>query len=71
MTDDNIILKHLQAIRATLDDHSDRLARIETRLSGIEHTLGYLYAGAGDDRAAMQALTRRVERIEKRLELDD
>lgn len=71
VTDDSLILKHLQAIRATLDEHSDRLARVETHLSSIERTLGHLYAGAGDDRAAMQSLTRRVERIERRLELDD
>lgn len=45
MTDDNIIIKHLQAIRTTLDEQSERLSRVETRLSSIEGTLGYLYAG--------------------------
>ncbi|EAR22981.1 hypothetical protein [Nitrococcus mobilis] len=69
MTDDSLIIKHLQAIRAILGEHGERLERIETRLSSIEHTVGFIYAGAGDDRATMQGLARRVERIERRLEL--
>lgn len=69
MTEDNLVLKHLQALRGMLEQHGERLGRIETRLSSIEHTVGLIYAGAGDDRHTMQALTRRVERIERRLEL--
>lgn len=71
MAHENLMLEHLKAIRTTLDDHGERLNRIETRLSGIEHTIGHLYAGAGDDRDAMRALTRRVDRVERRLELND
>lgn len=54
MTDNNVVIRHLQAIRATLDEHGERLGRIETRLERLDHTL-----------------TRRVERIERRLELQD
>lgn len=71
MAEDNIVLENLKAIRATLDDHGERLNRIETRLSSIEHTVGYLYAGAGDDRDAMRVLARRMDRVERRLELSD
>ena len=55
MTDsvENLILEHLRAIRSTLDDHGDRLNRIELRLSAIEQTLGSLYALSGSDRATI------------------
>jgi len=68
---ENLILEHLRAIRGTLSDHGERLNRIELRLSTIEQTLGSLYALSGSDREAMSALVRRVERIERRLELSD
>ncbi|AHE97147.1 hypothetical protein [Thioalkalivibrio paradoxus] len=69
MTD--VVLEHLKAIRTKLDDHGERLSRIETRLSSIEQTIGSLYALSGSDREAAHSLTRRIERIEQRLELID
>jgi archaellum component FlaC len=73
MTNDveNLVLEHLRAIRGTLSDHGDRLNRIELRLSAIEQTLGSLYALSGSDRETVNALTRRVERIEQRLQLSE
>lgn len=72
MTDvENLVLEHLRAMRATLSDHGDRLGRIELRLAAIEQTLGSLYAPSGSDRETLNSLTRRVERIERRLELSD
>ena len=73
MTDnvENLILEHLRAIRSTLSDHSERLNRIELRLATIEQTLGSLYALSGSDRETLTALTRRLERVERRLELRD
>jgi hypothetical protein len=68
---ENIVLEHLRAIRATQGEHGDRLSRIELRLSAIEQTLGNLYALSGSDRETVAALARRVERIERRLELSD
>lgn len=68
---ENLVLEHLRAILGTLSDHGDRLNRIELRLSAIEQTLGSLYALSGSDREAMNAVIRRVERIERRLELSD
>ena len=65
----DVVLEHLKAIRSKLDDHGDRLGRIETRLSSIEQTIGSLYALSGSDREAVHSLTRRIERIEQRLEL--
>lgn len=73
MTDnaENLVLEHLRAIRSTLNDHGERLNRIELRLATIEQTLGSLFTLAGSDRETLTTLTRRVERIEHRLELQD
>ncbi len=68
---ESLVLEHLRAIRGDLSDHGGRLARIELRLSAIEQTLGSLYALSGSDRETMSAVIRRVERIERRLELSD
>lgn len=68
---ESLVLEHLRAIRATQDQHGERLNRIELRLSAIEQTVGSLYALSGSDREAVNSLTRRVERIERRLELTD
>ena len=73
MTDniDSLVLEQLRSIHATLADQGERLNRIELRLSAIEQTLGSLYALSGSDRETVGAITRRIERIEKRLELSD
>jgi len=72
MTDvDNLVLEQLRAIRSTQGDHSDRLSRIELRLSAMEQTLGGIYALSGSDRETLNAVIRRVERIERRLDLSD
>lgn len=72
---DNIVLEHLRGIRAELAalraESRERLDRIETRMSAMETTLGSLYALAGTDRESVHSLTRRIERIERRLELSD
>lgn len=73
MTDnvENLILEHLRAIRGTLGEHGERLNRIELRLATMEQTLGSLYALSGSDRETMSSVIRRIERIERRLELSD
>ena len=53
---ENLVLEHLRAIRGTLNDHGERLNRIELRLSTIEQTLGSLYALSGSDRETMNAV---------------
>ncbi len=72
---DNIVLELLRGIRADLAglrvEARERLDRIETRMSAMETTLGSLYALAGTDRESVHSLTRRIERIERRLELSD
>lgn len=67
----NLALEHLHAIRSALSEHGERLNRIELRLYAIERTLGNLYALSGSDRESLSAVIRRVERIERRLEILD
>lgn len=73
MTDniENLVLEHLRAIRSTQNDHGERLTRIELRLATIEQTLGSLYTLSGSDRETLSTLMRRIEHIERRLELQD
>jgi hypothetical protein len=68
---DSLVLEHLRALGSAMTDHGERLARIELRLSAIEQTLGSLYTLSGSDRDRLDALARRIERIERRLELTD
>ncbi len=68
---ESLILEHLRAIRGVQNEHSERLNRIDLRLSIMEQTFGSLYALSGSDRETMNAVIRRVERIERRLELSD
>ena len=68
---ENLVPEQLRAIRGTLSDHGERLGRIDLRLCGIEQTLGSLYALSGSDRETLNTVIRRVERIERRLDLLD
>lgn len=68
---ENLVLEQLRPIRGTLSDHGERLGRIDLRLSAIEQTLGSLYALSGSDRETLKTVIRRVERIERRLDLLD
>lgn len=67
----NVVLAQLRAIRATLEDHTQRFDRMEQRLAVIEHHMaGFMtaYAGTQDDLAQLR---QRIARIEARLELTD
>jgi hypothetical protein len=68
---ESLILEHLRIIRAQLEGQGDRLNRIELRLSTVEQHLGLLVSSGAADRDAVRSLERRIERIEKRLELTD
>lgn len=79
---ENLLLELLRQMRgdiATLRNDVSALrtetregfSRIEVRLTAIEQHMAALLLSATNDRDALQALTRRVERIERRLELSD
>ena len=72
---ENLVLEIMRGIQADLAsmrrEHGERLNRVDVRLAAIEQTLGSLYALSGSDRETLTGLTRRIERIERRLELTE
>ena len=81
MTDNvtsELLLEHLRPIQAKLSEHDDRFTMIEKRLAGIEtsvarvgHGQAQAFAEQVDDRHSVDKLRERIERIERRLELND
>ena len=67
----SITLEHLRAIRTTQGEHSERLTQIEVQLSAMGQQLGALTTAVYSGKSDMDSLKRRVERIERRLELSD
>jgi uncharacterized membrane protein YebE (DUF533 family) len=73
MTDDteNLVLEHLRAMRAILDQHTKEFADIKLRLSGMDqHMAGFLISEVRQN-SELDELRARVVRLEKRLELAD
>jgi hypothetical protein len=68
---ESLVLEHLRAIRATQTEHGARLTQIDVHLSAMGQQLAGMttavYAGKSD----VDDLRRRVERIERRLDLSD
>ncbi|HMQ12548.1 MAG TPA: hypothetical protein PKD21_03780 [Candidatus Competibacter phosphatis] len=68
---ENLVLEHLRAIRATLGEHSNELASIRLEISAMGQQLAGLTAAVYSGKSELDSLKRRVERIERRLELTD
>ncbi len=68
---ESLVLEHLRAIRADVADIKDRLAQVELNLSAIGQQVGALTTAVYSGRSDVDSLRRRVERIERRLELSD
>ncbi|HAO33675.1 MAG TPA: hypothetical protein PLP22_02660 [Candidatus Competibacter sp.] len=72
MTDiENLTLKHLQAIRALLGEQGERLDRIEMRMGSLEQYQALFHADLVTTNVRLDQIAQRVERIERRLELND
>lgn len=75
---ENLILEQLRKIRGVQDDQSAQLDQLLTRMNGVEKQLSRItrdeatnYAELIDDRHRLDAVVKRIERIERRLELED
>ena len=67
---DNLVLEHLRHIRSKADLIDEGLGRVELRLAAVEgHLASLLLAEAGQN--SVDKIKRRLERIERRLELAD
>ncbi len=67
----SLTLEHLRAIRAKQDDHGHELAAIRLELSAMGQQLAGLTTAVYSGKSELDSLKRRVERIERRLELSD
>ena len=75
---ENLILEQLRKIRSVQDDHTAKLDQLLTRMNGVEKQISRItreeantYAELIDDRHRLDAVVKRLERIERRLELED
>ena len=75
---DNLILEMLRAIRAEiaglradLKENTQRLGRLEVSIAGLRRDSAHGEETQVEQEARMDRLARRIERIEKRLELSD
>ena len=74
---DNLLLEHMKKFQAELSDALERDQEILARLSHIESGLARItrdesanYAEIVEDRHAVDKLRERIERIERRLEIN-
>jgi hypothetical protein len=68
---ENLILEHLRAIRTDVTDIKERLARVELGISTLGQQVGALTTAVYSGRPEFDDFRRRIERIERRLELGD
>jgi tetrahydromethanopterin S-methyltransferase subunit G len=73
MTEDmtHLVLEHLRHIRSKVDTIDDRVGRVELGLSAVEGHLGNLITSEATQNAEIDRIGRRLDRIERRLELTD
>ena len=68
---ESLVLEHLRAIRADLRDVKERVTGVEVQLSAMGQQLAGLTTALYGNRSDFNDIKRRVERIERRLELSD
>jgi uncharacterized coiled-coil protein SlyX len=80
MTDnvENLMLEHMKRFQATLDrveskmgELTNRMANIEGSLASVIQHLGHLAGADAAQQLAIDNVGRRLDRIERRLELAD
>jgi outer membrane murein-binding lipoprotein Lpp len=78
MTTENLVLEHLRHIRAKVDKTADDVSDLKTRMSRLESAMLSVKREVADgfeaeirQQSAFDKLTERVQRIERRLELNE
>jgi hypothetical protein len=66
----HLVLGHLRHIRTKVDRIDERVDRVEVRLSAVEGHLANLMVSKAAQNSAIDTVSRRLDRIEKRLELN-
>ena len=67
----SVTLEHLRLIRAKQDEHSNELAAIRVEISAMGQQLAGLTTATYSSKSDIDSLKRRIDRIERRLELSD
>ena len=74
---ENLILEHLKKIQAELarinhkqDEHTQRLGRIEVAISSVRRDIAHNDESWAEQSVRIDQLAERLERIERRLEID-
>jgi len=65
----NLVLEHLRYIRAAVDQHSEEFTEVKARLSSLERLVAGVFVDKADQNDRYDRLAKRLERVEKRLEL--
>jgi hypothetical protein len=68
---DSLVLEHLRAIRADIADLKDRMTGVEVQLSALGQQVAGLSVAVYGGKSDMDTVKRRLDRIERRLELND
>ena len=73
---ENLMLEHLKRFQASqdrierkLDEHTQRLGRIEIAVSSLKRDIAYNEETQAEQSVRIDHLAERIERIERRLEL--
>ena len=67
----NIVLEHLRHIRGRIDGLSDDMRQVILRLGAIERHQGGTHFSEINQNAEFDQIKKRLERVERRLELTD
>lgn len=68
---ESLVLEHLRYMRGKIDVMSEDIQALSFRLSSVVHHLGARVRRSGSQNGEIDRLKRRVDRIERRLELGD
>lgn len=69
-SDDNLVLEHLRHIRGRVDDTAEDMREVKLRLGNLEAQIAGLTNGYASLSSRLDRLDARVERIERRLDLE-
>jgi hypothetical protein len=67
----NIVLEHLRHIRARVDGLSDDMRQVILRLGALERHQAGMHISDVNQNAEIDQIKKRLERVERRLELTD
>jgi hypothetical protein len=68
---ESLLLEHLHVIRADVSDIKERMVSVELNLAALGQQVGALTTAVYSGKSALDGLRRRIERIERRLDLTD